>query len=990
MMKFYDTKLTEIIASDDVDENVRNLIEIMQRRKALPYMLETDLTSNPIILYAEKILKIRKPQERGYNVTANKFFINEQVKYNSGTKVEVKFEYKTFDNFEEYYNYLEGDIYKHATYYGYNFTQEQIQKYSLNPKKINYKSLIKYTIDDFTLQKNKEDLLQSIEAEKANNIIKNWINKLDNCTTYEQLTEIKHHLHLSPIAAANKWALLSNFIYGNGETAFQVALDYMNKEQSLSVGYILCLIYGPDVILPNCNFSKDAPKYLRHIQAFSEDLKSGRAILSSKKYFDNNLNLYVCSISTKFFYQEITATRYFEHFHEFAEYLNEDLSDCNLVNAEIFDLDISKYKSNEHTIWPIDYQTNITCKINKQYDRFKNEFCVVQKWENANNIVIKKYTHIFKLFIDFAHFLNNDLSKANLLFCDGLANITNLESFNFKDALLLSALESKLNPNFSPLKLEHPSEFQESYTNELETIGILAKTRQIDNEDDDFKIYYISDIHLMHRIFVNKCISISDIIYTLYNTIDKILSSINTYNTLLLIGGDTSSTFLLFEQFVVFLDETIKYRKLNIKVAFTLGNHELWSFAGMPLCDIYATYRTILANHGMYLIQNSILYKDSMFNYNIIDEELLSVASQDELYERLKTARLIIFGGIGFSGQNEEFNANKMIYRETINRTQEIDESKKFKLLYDKLCSCVPQRNVIIFTHMPKKDWSENANCHKKFIYVSGHTHKNEFYDDGDYRIYADNQVGYHTQSFAAKFFYARKDYDIFERYADGIYTITRDQYKEFHVGKIIPLTFERPFYKLFMLKKVGTYMFIMQYENGNLYILNGGAIKRLPINSLEYYFNNMDKVIERLKNPLNEYTQYQKKIAASIKSFGGSGNIHGAIIDIDYYNHIYVNPYDLKITSYWAMSMTHKIVYPSITALLQDKNPSLLLKFNKLSENDQNKNLIIKSPSAIMHTEFYPDTDIYKASNIINKMQKLYRNILTSWPESTTNLLGQ
>lgn len=707
-MKFCDMKLTEIIASKDTNVNIRNLIKVMQRKKALPPRISDDLASNPIILYAEKVLKIRKLQERGYNVTAGHFFVKEQVKYKFGAKVEFKYEYKTFDNFEEFYNYLEGDIYKQATYYGYSFTQEQIQKYSLNLKKIHDKCLIKYTIDDFTLQKNKEDLRQSAEADKAKNIIKNWIDKLDHCTTYEQLIEIKKYLHLSPIAEANRWALVSNFIYRNGGISLQVALDYMNKECSLFVGYILCLIYGPDDILANCNFATDRPEYLRNMQAFSEDLKSGRAIVSSKKYFNNKLNLYVCSISTRSFFGDITATRYFEQFNEFAEYLNGDLSDCNLLNAEIVDLDISKYKSNEHTLWPIAYQTDITYRTIKLYDRFKNEFCVVQKWKNANDIVIKKYTHTFQLFIDFAHFLNNDLSKANLLFCDGLANIKNLNFFNFKEALLRSSLEIKLNPNFSPLKLGQPSEFQESYKNELETVDFLAKARQTDDEDEDFKIYYISDIHLSHRIFISKCISISDIVYTLYNTIDKILSSININHSLLLIGGDTSSDFSLFKYFVALLDETIKYKKLKLKVAFVLGNHELWSFAGMKLRDIYATYRTLLAKHGMFLIQNSIIYEDGFIKYSIIDEKFLSAASQDELYEKLKTARFIIFGGIGFSGQNEEFNADKLIYRETINRAQEIDESKKFELLYNKVCSCVPERNVIIFTHMPNNVFFRN------------------------------------------------------------------------------------------------------------------------------------------------------------------------------------------------------------------------------------------------------------------------------------------
>lgn len=43
--------------------------------------------------------------------------------------------------------------------------------------------------------------------------------------------------------------------------------------------------------------------------------------------------------------------------------------------------------------------------------------------------------------------------------------------------------------------------------------------------------------------------------------------------------------------------------------------------------------------------------------------------------EMLRWARLVIFGGIGFSGYNEKFNANIGLYRNTIDRTVEIKES---------------------------------------------------------------------------------------------------------------------------------------------------------------------------------------------------------------------------------------------------------------------------------------------------------------------------
>ena len=132
-------------------------------------------------------------------------------------------------------------------------------------------------------------------------------------------------------------------------------------------------------------------------------------------------------------------------------------------------------------------------------------------------------------------------------------------------------------------------------------------------------------------------------------------------------------------------------------------------------------------------------------------------------------------------------------------------------------------------------------------------------------------------------------------------------------------------------------------------------------------------------------YTKIQKRIAAEIRKIGGSGNIHGCIIDIDFYNHIYVNPIDMKITGYWASNIINKKVYPSVPALIKKRCPKLFIKYSNLIKEDS-KNLPIlvngeQLSSAVLPKD-YLDTDIYKVSREIKKMQKLKSNILTTWYE--------
>lgn len=250
-------------------------------------------------------------------------------------------------------------------------------------------------------------------------------------------------------------------------------------------------------------------------------------------------------------------------------------------------------------------------------------------------------------------------------------------------------------------------------------------------------------------------------------------------------------------------------------------------------------------------------------------------------------------------------------------------------------------------------------------------------------RLYSRNpKQGYYQNNCILKHFYLEDDYDIFANYEDGIYEITREDYAAFNHGKHIGITFSRSFSKLYMLKKDYYYMFILESANGNLNILNGGAMKRLPYNSVRYYYETMNEIIEYIKAPLEPYSQYQKKIADLIKSFGGSGTIHGAIIDIDFFNHIYVNPLDSTITPYFAYDMQNKVVFRDVETLLQENSPELHAKYIALLQGDSSAQITFKNPKPSKKCELYLDTDIYKASREIKKMQKLHSNILSVWIE--------
>lgn len=647
------------------------------------------------------------------------------------------------------------------------------------------------------------------------------------------------------------------------------------------------------------------------------------------------------------------------------------------------EIDTSMYQTDSTTKLPVTADTDILYSISKSY--WKDKFIVIQQWKNSKGQTIAKQLHKFEYFFDFVSFLKGDLSDSNLVLCEGLKYLNNTNELELKDARLTSSICEKFGIPYEKYTYNQKfiQEFPPTEKNEEETAVILQESRE-PASSDMFRSYnrisYITDLHLMHRIQNAGCRSREDVVFTLQKIVDAIVQESCGVT---LIGGDISSDFSLFELFVKLLAHSAYGRQTFL---FVLGNHEFWEFPDLSVEQITDKYRKLLEEHGMYLLQNDLFYENEVDDHGIIPYTELEQMTHTELTEKLRCSRLIVLGGTGFSGCNEEFNANDGIYRNTINREMEIQESQKFENLYQELLPVLGQKNTVIFTHSPQKDWNSNPNAHAKFVYVSGHTHRNVFYDDGEERIYADNQIGYRNNNPHLKNFLMDWEYDYFSDYEDGIYEITAQAYQDFMRGTNISMDFSRKIHILYMLKKNGYYCFIHKSKQGLLSILHGGILKRLEHKDIQYYYDHMDQMIATIKTPMDKYTAFQEKVAGTIQKIGGYGRIHGCIIDINFFNHVYVNPIDLTITGYWASGIIQKVVYPNIPSLLKEQCPQLYTNYQKLIEGKRTDPLMAKQKETqlAMMPQLCLDTDIYKASREISKMQRLGSRILTIWNETS------
>lgn len=651
-----------------------------------------------------------------------------------------------------------------------------------------------------------------------------------------------------------------------------------------------------------------------------------------------------------------------------------------------------KFESDKEII-DLERKCGIRKFVQKKYDKDKNKFYVKESFSYKEDLIEEE----FDTFDSFYEYINYNLINADLFDYDfkGIA----VSEIDYENAFINSDVLIENN-------LYDPSVYESLILNNKEHLIIPYENDDVENAEtssydyglsligtsnNNLRIYYISDLHLYHKIekrFPNHASKI-EIIQFINKLIDNLIADADLYNCLF-IGGDTSSCFEITKIFFKLLRKKWKGTIITI-----LGNHEIWNInneiSENGLDDIILKYREFFNElEDVILLHNELLFFHEE-GLKILNEKEILNSSDEYLRELSNRSRLMILGGIGFSGLNEKYNANCGLYRNTISNVEDdLIETNKFNNIYEHVKKSLKNTKLIVFTHTQKEDWN-NDDYIKNWIYVNGHTHQNYFIIDEKKTVYSDNQIGYYNNQIGLKFFELSKNFDYFQYLENGIYEISRDDYFTFNRGIGLSMDFNKIDGKLIMLKKNGIYCFLYKNSKDKLYILNGGAVRILENQDVNYYYNTMDILSMAINKAMENYNNALKDISKYIESIGGSGRIHGCIIDIDWFNHIYLNPYDGKISYYYATSIVDKYVYNSLKSLLTHHNEMLLEVYENKKSSEKEMNIMLSNNQIrnIAITEFVPDTFMYSPSRQMLTIQYLTElNVIRFWNDEIIDKL--
>lgn len=183
--------------------------------------------------------------------------------------------------------------------------------------------------------------------------------------------------------------------------------------------------------------------------------------------------------------------------------------------------------------------------------------------------------------------------------------------------------------------------------------------------------------------------------------------------------------------------------------------------------------------------------------------------------------------------------------------------------------------------------------------------------------------------------------------------------------------------------------MFIIKRAD-RLYLLEGGKINRLSSNIIQYYYGNMDKMAEILRKALMPYREELDRISREIMSIGGNGRVHGCIIDIGAYTHMWLEPTTGLLEAYYARESWNYDPF-ELKELLKIWEPKIYVNYENAIRNNSlsilNKYELINKdsheymPALISETILNKYKEKQKRSRIMRSIQYLLDdNILRYW----------
>lgn len=422
-------------------------------------------------------------------------------------------------------------------------------------------------------------------------------------------------------------------------------------------------------------------------------------------------------------------------------------------------------------------------------------------------------------------------------------------------------------------------------------------------------VYYISDLHI--DLARSKSISMDDItrrlIRDIFRNLSKAYRFVDGHNCDVMVcflgdysdtNSDTLSFFEMFDKKLYkaisnkFNQYFLKRVLLNLKIIIISGNHD------------YVNIHT----ESPYDADDVLVDKFSKFkNFNFKTYYL-----NDDCIE---FNNLFVVGGTGWACNNTKFNSSNLVGPKNYDYAYEKYHSDKLNNLLKEssIKAKLKGKPLLCLSHYPSDDWiSKDIDLdYHPIVFLNGHTHRNVVQNKGLSFELSDNQIGSNIRLKRYVFKSVQLsplinpylDVNKFRKTSlDEIASFYR--YKSMMVG--LKYMLNNNVDEFYIMKYKDYYLLIAYHPKyKHFFVMSGGKFRvknLLNFESLEDIYNWFSIIVDSLVNSrFHEFNIKMIELSNFLKLLGLSGRKHGLIVDLDYENHIMINPLTNSLILYEA-----------------------------------------------------------------------------------------
>ena len=170
---------------------IKQIIMQLKKKEIRVFDVPVEYENDIQIVTFERKAGLRVTGKKGFDIIANTFFVEETlIHIDIDSEERKKYIFLSFDDFDSYFDFLNGDIYENACYTFCPFSKIAISKRIDVEKLMVRKAFIEDTIDDYSLSLSNEEKEYYEEGKQIHKYCQQWNKKFNNCSSYEELVKV--------------------------------------------------------------------------------------------------------------------------------------------------------------------------------------------------------------------------------------------------------------------------------------------------------------------------------------------------------------------------------------------------------------------------------------------------------------------------------------------------------------------------------------------------------------------------------------------------------------------------------------------------------------------------------------------------------------------------------------------------------------------------------------------------------------------------------